>query len=90
MADICAVDSYCCQVSWDSLCVGEVASVCGQSCEPDPAECVHDKCDQGGFLDPTCDGCVSQVCDADPFCCETNWDWLCVNEVSSVCSETCN
>ena len=29
---ICAVDSYCCNTSWDSICVGEVASVCNQTC----------------------------------------------------------
>jgi len=30
--DICAVDPYCCNTYWDSLCVREVATVCGQSC----------------------------------------------------------
>jgi len=29
---ICAVDSFCCASSWDSICVGEVASVCHQTC----------------------------------------------------------
>ncbi|MGZ3425562.1 MAG: hypothetical protein ACXVCV_02885, partial [Polyangia bacterium] len=29
---ICAVDSYCCRVAWDNICVGEVKSVCGQTC----------------------------------------------------------
>jgi subtilisin family serine protease len=29
---ICAVDSWCCTNNWDSLCVSEVASVCGLSC----------------------------------------------------------
>ena len=29
---ICAADSYCCTTKWDSQCVGEVASTCGQSC----------------------------------------------------------
>jgi hypothetical protein len=32
VADICAVDPYCCNVAWDSICVGEVASVCKQQC----------------------------------------------------------
>jgi hypothetical protein len=31
-AQICAVDSYCCNTAWDSICVGEVATVCGQTC----------------------------------------------------------
>lgn len=29
---VCAADSYCCSSNWDAQCVGEVASVCGQSC----------------------------------------------------------
>jgi hypothetical protein len=29
---ICALDEWCCNVSWDSICVGEVSSVCGKGC----------------------------------------------------------
>ena len=32
VTQICTVDSYCCTTAWDSICVGEVASVCGKSC----------------------------------------------------------
>jgi serralysin len=32
VTDICAVDPYCCNNAWDSMCVGEVASVCHQGC----------------------------------------------------------
>ncbi|KAJ3221962.1 Fungalysin/Thermolysin Extracellular metalloproteinase 5 [Chytriomyces hyalinus] len=31
-AQICAADSYCCNNSWDSTCVSEVASICGLAC----------------------------------------------------------
>ncbi|QSQ24356.1 hypothetical protein JY651_05165 [Pyxidicoccus parkwayensis] len=30
---ICAVDSFCCSVSWDSICVSQVGSVCGKTCQ---------------------------------------------------------
>jgi hypothetical protein len=30
---LCAQDPYCCAVSWDATCVGEVASICGQACK---------------------------------------------------------
>ena len=30
--DICAADPFCCSVSWDGICVGEVGSVCGLTC----------------------------------------------------------
>ncbi len=32
VAQICAVDSYCCNGYWDGICVGEVTSICGISC----------------------------------------------------------
>ena len=30
---VCAADSYCCNNKWDSVCVSEVGSVCGQTCQ---------------------------------------------------------
>ena len=33
VASICAVDAFCCGSSWDSLCVGEVSTVCGNNCD---------------------------------------------------------
>ena len=30
---ICAQDSYCCNNKWDSICVGEVGSICGVACQ---------------------------------------------------------
>ena len=30
--DICSQDPYCCSTKWDSVCVGEVGSICGESC----------------------------------------------------------
>jgi len=32
VTQICASDSFCCANSWDSICVGEVSSICGVSC----------------------------------------------------------
>jgi hypothetical protein len=32
VANICAVDGYCCNVYWDGICMNEVASICGRSC----------------------------------------------------------
>ena len=26
------MDSYCCATAWDGICVGEVSSICKQSC----------------------------------------------------------
>ncbi|MBX7080855.1 MAG: hypothetical protein K1X88_16775 [Nannocystaceae bacterium] len=32
VSTICATDPFCCSTSWDALCVGEVASLCGITC----------------------------------------------------------
>ncbi|MFO0631369.1 MAG: MopE-related protein [Nannocystaceae bacterium] len=32
VSTICASDPFCCSTSWDALCVGEVASLCGITC----------------------------------------------------------
>src|SRR5262249_3108027 len=34
VTQICAADPFCCMNSWDGICVGEVASVCGITCPP--------------------------------------------------------
>jgi hypothetical protein len=86
VAQVCAVDSYCCTVAWDSICVGEVESVCGETCG---STCAHDRCEKGAALDPTCDPCVAQVCAADPYCCTNGWNFYCVMQVQSVCNESC-
>jgi hypothetical protein len=32
VTEICAKDSYCCATGWDSTCVAEVGTICGESC----------------------------------------------------------
>jgi hypothetical protein len=88
VAAICAADPYCCSTAWDSLCVAEVASVAGKTCD---TVCAHDKCVTGGPLSASaCGTAVADVCQADPYCCTTAWDSICVAEVFSVAgSVTC-
>jgi hypothetical protein len=94
---LCAQDSYCCSTSWDATCVGEVASICGQSCTPTPpvgdagaSTCVHPVCATGAALDSTCDPCATTLCGQDPYCCGVTWDATCVGEVGSICGQACN
>ncbi len=91
VGDICAADPFCCNNGWDSICVAEVATVCGLSCmmPPPPPPCAHALCDPGDILDPACDPCAQSVCDADPYCCTGQWDRVCVREVETVCGQTC-
>ncbi len=88
--DICVVDPFCCNNSWDNLCVNQVQSVCGQSCGGgDGDECSHTSCDTGPALSASCGDCVANICAVDPFCCNNFWDSLCVNQVQSVCGQSC-
>ncbi len=64
----------------------------GQCIPPDQAgecrckvPCVHDECVAGVPLDPICDPCVEQICAADSFCCDTQWDRGCIDNVLSIC-----
>jgi hypothetical protein len=93
-AAICARDPYCCRNQWDSVCVGEVSSICHQSCTGGGdagtgSSCAHPICSTGTHLTSSCDTCAAQVCAADSYCCTTQWDSVCVGEVSSVCGQTC-
>ena len=95
---VCASDSYCCATSWDSICVGEVASICGESCSGGGSgssggggsTCSHSICSTGSVLTSSCDSCAADICSQDSYCCTTKWDSQCVSEVSSICNESCN
>ncbi len=90
-ASICTADSYCCTTAWDSICVGEVASVCGQSCTGGGSgTCTHAECSAGTKLKSGCDACVTNICSQDSYCCKTKWDSQCVSEAGSICGESCN
>lgn len=92
---LCAADPYCCTSAWDATCVGEVASICSQSCTAPPAvdagptTCPHAVCATGVALPSTCEACATQVCAQDLYCCTAAWDATCVGEVSSICGQAC-
>jgi hypothetical protein len=94
--DICSQDSYCCTTAWDSICVGEVGSICGESCSGGGggggggSTCSHSICSSGVKLTSSCDACAADICSYDSYCCTTYWDSQCVSEVSSICGESCN
>jgi hypothetical protein len=41
------------------------------------------------MLDSTCNTCAADVCASDPYCCDTAWDSVCVEEVGTICGDTC-
>ncbi len=96
VASICAVDSYCCETAWDSLCVQEVRTVCGLlECAESAGSCSHALCAAGAPLGQSCDAppaqtsCVDAICAVDSYCCSVGWDSTCVKQVSTVCGQAC-
>jgi hypothetical protein len=95
VSSVCAADSFCCNVTWDAVCVREVRTVCGSlSCAESNGTCSHSLCATDGPLVNGCDSakanCVSAICAADPFCCATGWDGICESEVDTVCGKNCD
>jgi hypothetical protein len=83
---VCSADPFCCATQWDSYCADEGWAYCAASCAgPLAGDCLtpHE--------DPACldAGCCSSVCDADPFCCEQQWDEVCVEEAVDICVLSC-
>jgi hypothetical protein len=72
---VCAVDAFCCATTWDELCADEAIELCA-GCGPEAGPCL-DVHPSTGCTDPEC---CAIVCSLDPYCCEVEWDWLCVNE----------
>lgn len=88
--DVCAVMPSCCATAWTSACVDLVKQTasCGTSCD-----CAHSPCSEGPRNTPLtkgCNPCVDAVCEGDPYCCQNDWDGICVGEVATLCGVDCN
>lgn len=81
-AEVCGVDSFCCNVEWDGLCAELAVEIC-LGC-PGQGPCGEPHGDPG-CSDPFC--CQS-VCMADSFCCnkEFGWDNVCVALAIDLCN----
>lgn len=94
---VCLIDPFCCDISWDSSCVEfaclncqgapeEVCDVVGGTLAP-TFEPVASDC---SFASPlggcTNESCQAAVCGEDAFCCETEFDGVCVNLACDLCA----
>lgn len=103
---VCAQDPFCCTTAWDETCVRLVDELrCGtctcnddiceswedcESCPSDCGECALDCCathPSAGCVEDRVEECV---CDEDPYCCTTQWDGICVQEVTSLSCGVCS
>lgn len=84
-AAVCALDDWCCSASWDGVCAGMAATECGALCAGESLSC----CDAHAMAGCDDEACETTVCAADPFCCSSSWDALCVQMAEDSCGETC-
>lgn len=86
LACVCAVDSFCCQVAFDPVCVS-LALECGTTCSNEGAE--SDCCttsDAPGCTDQAVHDCV---CATDFSCCASNFDEVCAAQAIAECGAQC-
>jgi hypothetical protein len=74
---------------------GAAVTFAGPPASSAPGGCAHDLCILGSKLDASCNSCVHDICDKDPYCCnggylsyysvEPEWDARCIAEVATYC-----
>ena len=88
---VCAIDQFCCEVRWDTVCGQAATEVCGP-CErvcgyTDPANPAARAC-RTAHVQPGCSDavCCDSVCYIDSFCCSVSWDFTCVEAARATCA----
>ncbi|MCA9283969.1 MAG: hypothetical protein KDA22_02050, partial [Phycisphaerales bacterium] len=81
---VCAIDGFCCDTNWDSVCAGQAQDIC-EVCPACGNDFAGDCCSSNGT--PFCNDavCCDAVCAIDGFCCDTNWDGVCAGEAQDIC-----
>jgi hypothetical protein len=79
---VCSVDPTCCTTAWDQGCVSAAIAVCAapESC-PGVGDCF------ASHGSPGCEdsACCNGVCNADPSCCQGEWDSTCTSIARILC-----
>ncbi|EYF07737.1 Hypothetical protein CAP_8238 [Chondromyces apiculatus DSM 436] len=73
---------------WTQACVNHAQNLCGFSCEPAAAGCVHNPCYTGDALNSSCPG-VAAVCATTSSCCATAWTDDCVKQYQTLNNTQC-
>jgi len=81
------LDAYC-PVCGDGICDPDASENCA-TCQADCGSCVGDCCDANGTVGCVDDAVTACVCAIDDFCCNNEWDGLCVGEAVSECGQQC-
>ena len=75
-AAVCNIDPFCCDQSWDTLCVQAALQRCTGGCgQPEAGNCFNAHDGRGCSLGE----CCADVCRVMPECCQAEWDQACVD-----------
>ena len=81
-------EDYFCEFMWGPVCVTWANFLCQNDSLTDSNQC----CDCLDVSDgPGCGAnaaCQLQICLWDHFCCDTQWDFICVREAHNYCADT--
>lgn len=104
-ACVCELDAECCAFGWDDGCVQVALTLCGAcggggTTEAEGSSESTGTDTNGHHHDPECcmpsdtPGCADEdieacVCGNDPFCCESEWDDLCIQVGITNCDTRC-
>lgn len=86
-ACVCALDAFCCDTEWDDICAGRASTdcdACGAGMGDPEACCVAHP--SAGCTDAAVETCV---CAVDPYCCNNQWDAMCVGGIDTNGCGTC-
>lgn len=97
---VCALDPFCCEVSWDRVCIDLSISNCDNECEL--VKMTGGTGETGPDIPPGGNCCFAHggigcevpevqacVCAADGFCCSISWDGLCAG-AAPACGADCS
>jgi|GEM_PF-3559758 len=79
---VCAGDPSCCTSAWDIDCKNAANLLCGGCGNPASGNCFCAHPNEGCAKA----SCRRTVCEADPFCCEVEWDGICATEANTLCT----
>lgn len=83
---VCGRDPFCCMVAWDQICANEALALCPRLCDIGAASCCIAYYG-GGCADKECE---AVVCTLDATCCQSAWDWDCVDLAKALCPDICD
>jgi hypothetical protein len=80
------------QATWvESLNLSALLAGAGNGGGGNTNSCSHNVCEAGDKLVADCSPCATKICDADPYCCDNEWDSVCTDAIAGVCgADACN